>query len=432
MSASRSMKDSGLNWLGMIPESWEIKPLFTVCDELNNKNKGMKESNLLSLSYGNIVLKDIDSNEGLLPESFEGYQIVEPNDLVFRFTDLQNDQRSLRSAISQHSGIITSAYLAVRPFGANPHFLAYLMRAYDQLKVFYSMGGGLRQAMNFQDVRRLPLPIPAPKEQEEIVKFLDRETAQLDDLISKQQLLIDTLIERRSSLISRAVTYGLSSESSYQITDSITWPEIPGSWKVIALKHVLEIPMTDGPHETPEFLDEGVEFISAEAVSQGVINFEKKRGYISESDHARYSRKYFPKLHDIYVIKSGATTGRSAILTEERDFNIWSPLAVVRASPEIDPFFLHFVIQSEPFQKAIELSWTFGTQQNIGMGVLQNLQIPLPPHHEQIQIREHILFETKNIDSLIEKSKSMIEIIWERRQALISAAISGKIDVRGN
>src|SRR5690606_21676902 len=115
----------------------------------------MREKNLLSLSYGRIVRRDINSNEGLLPESFETYQIVDRNDIVFRMTDLQNDQRSLRSALVRERGIITSAYIAVRPKGINPSFLGYLIRAYDVQKVFYAMGGGLRQSLKFEELRRL-------------------------------------------------------------------------------------------------------------------------------------------------------------------------------------------------------------------------------------------------------------------------------------
>lgn len=117
----------------------------------------MIEKNLLSLSYGRIVPKDINASDGLLPESFETYQIVMPNDEVFRFTDLQNDKRSLRSARVEERGIVTSAYTAFTPRSIHPPFFDYLMRGYDVSKVFYGMGGGLRQSLKFEDVRRLPV-----------------------------------------------------------------------------------------------------------------------------------------------------------------------------------------------------------------------------------------------------------------------------------
>ncbi|MBP8787600.1 MAG: hypothetical protein KBF41_08595, partial [Azonexus sp.] len=144
--------------------------------------------------------------QSLLPESFETYQIVRPADIVFRLTDLQNDKRSLRTAIVKELGIITSAYLAAKPTGIQAHYLSYLLRAYDVTKVFYSMGGGLRQSMKFADIKRLPTLVPPVAEQTAIATFLDRETAKIDGLIAEQEKLIALLKERRSALISAAVT----------------------------------------------------------------------------------------------------------------------------------------------------------------------------------------------------------------------------------
>ena len=114
LNPNAPMKDSGVEWLGEVPEDWEVKRFGYIFTENKKKNIGLIETNVLSLSYGNIKEKNIDDNKGLLPESFETYQIIEPNDIVFRFTDLQNDKRSLRNAISKYHGIITSAYIGVK------------------------------------------------------------------------------------------------------------------------------------------------------------------------------------------------------------------------------------------------------------------------------------------------------------------------------
>lgn len=141
-----------------------------------------------------------------MPESFETYQIVEANDLVLRLTDLQNDKRSLRSAIVRERGIITSAYLALRSKGIEPSYFNYLLRAYDLMKVFYSMGGGLRQSMKFDDLKRMPLIVPPNENQIEIVKTLDTIINKFEALIEKSQSMIKLLEERRSVLISDLVT----------------------------------------------------------------------------------------------------------------------------------------------------------------------------------------------------------------------------------
>jgi type I restriction enzyme S subunit len=193
-------------WLDKIPSHWNEKPMLAVASKKQVNNTGMKEDNLLSLSYGKIKRKDINTSDGLLPASYETYQIVEPDDIVFRLTDLQNDKRSLRSAICRERGIITSAYVAVKPEDIDSAFLNYLMRAYDVQKVFYSMGGGLRQSLGFADLRRLPVVAPEIDEQRTIARYLDCETARIDTLIIQTNRSIVLLKEKRAALITAAVT----------------------------------------------------------------------------------------------------------------------------------------------------------------------------------------------------------------------------------
>jgi type I restriction enzyme S subunit len=201
-----TLVDSGVEWSPKMPKHWVMAPFFTIGHELANKNRFMQETNLLSLSYGEIVEKDINTNEGLLPESFETYQIIEELDLVFRFTDLQNDKKSLRSAISSHRGIITSAYMAFRVTGCDPHFLALQMRAWDLMKVFYAMGSGLRQSLKFSDVKWMPVLLPPPDEQREIVGEVSDYQLKIHQMVSKTEKTIELLRERRKALISAAVT----------------------------------------------------------------------------------------------------------------------------------------------------------------------------------------------------------------------------------
>ncbi|MDP1788254.1 restriction endonuclease subunit S [Nitrosomonas sp.] len=200
--------------------------------------------------------------------------------------------------------------------------------------------------------------------------------------------------------------------------------EVPEHWDVRAIKHIVSIPITDGPHETPNFPDEGIPFVSAEAVSTGVIDFSKIRGFISESDHFRYSQKYLPQVGDIYMVKSGATTGITAIVEVDREFNIWSPLAAIRCGKRAIPRFILNFMRSKNFQEAVTLNWSFGTQQNIGMGVIENLAVTLPPIPEQQTIAAFLDRETAKIDALIAEQQRLIELLKEKRQSVISHAVT--------
>lgn len=201
------MKDSGVEWIGEVPEGWEIKQLRMFYSRRANKNKGLLEKNLLSLSYGNIIRKNIDTKEGLLPESFEGYNIVEKGDIVIRGTDLQNDHKSLRTGLVTERGIITSAYMTLMPNNdINSEYYHYLLHCYDIEKVFYSMGGGLRQSLEYWDFIRTPVLEPSKKEQEEIVIYIKDKCSAIDALITKKQEAISKWEEYKKSLIYYAVT----------------------------------------------------------------------------------------------------------------------------------------------------------------------------------------------------------------------------------
>lgn len=201
------MKDSGVDWIGQIPAHWEVKPMFTVACENKMKNEGLQCNNLLSLSYGKIVNKDIETNFGLLPESFENYQIVEEGYSILRLTDLQNDKRSLRSGYVPEKGIITSAYVGLIPSPTvDGLFLSDLLHAYDLMKIFYGLGNGVRQSMSYKDLKRLPILIPPKEEQISISQYLKDKSEQIDGIVLLAEQEIALLKEYRQSIISEAVT----------------------------------------------------------------------------------------------------------------------------------------------------------------------------------------------------------------------------------
>lgn len=172
MTEYSEYKDSGQQWLGMVPSHWSILPGKAIFAENKTKNKDNQESFVLSLSYGKIIPKK-DINEGLVPDNYSGYQIVKPGYIIVRCTDLQNDKVSLRTALVQHNGIISGAYLGLIPRDSyNSSFLQYLLFDWDISKELYRYGSGLRQSLSWEDIKYLLLPIPPIEEQEAIVSSL--------------------------------------------------------------------------------------------------------------------------------------------------------------------------------------------------------------------------------------------------------------------
>lgn len=202
------MKDSGIPWVGLIPAHWSIRRLSQVAYEHFISNKNVHHQNLLSLSYGQIIRKDINTTEGLLPASFDSYQIVENGNVVLRLTDLQNDQKSLRVGLVKEEGIITSAYLCIGVLNNSilPAYLYNILHSYDIKKLFYSMGGGLRQNLNWPGLKKIDIPLPPPDEQQEIIAYIESKNNKIKALISDLEAEIAYLKEYKQKLIADCVT----------------------------------------------------------------------------------------------------------------------------------------------------------------------------------------------------------------------------------
>lgn len=200
-------RDSQIEWIGNIPAHWEVRMLFQEATEQSISNKTVHNQNLLSLSYGKIVNKDINKTDGLLPASFDTYQIVHDGNIILRLTDLQNDKKSLRVGLATQTGIITSAYTCLKPRShVLSEYLYLLLHSYDICKVFYGMGGGVRQSIGYNDIRRMLLPLPGRDEQQVIVDYCYQLREQTEQMIAALKHEIELVIEYRTRLVSDVVT----------------------------------------------------------------------------------------------------------------------------------------------------------------------------------------------------------------------------------
>jgi type I restriction enzyme S subunit len=421
-------KPSGVSWLGNIPEHWEIRRLKYSADLINTKIDGAAAD----LPYTGLEHIESWTGKRILPNgdiTSEGQaNLYGRGDVLFG----KLRPYLAKAHAAENDGICTGELLVLRPKAVKQKFLLdYVLNPDFVAIVDSSTYGAKMPRANWDFIGNLPALIPPPDEQQIITVFLDRETARIDALIEKKQRQIELLQEKRLALITHAVTKGLDPKVKMKVYDIEWLGNIPGHWKVMAIKFALAIPITDGPHETPEFLPDGIPFLSAESVKDDRLDFSRKRGFISPEDHARFSKKYVPKRGDVYMVKSGATTGNVARVETDEVFNIWSPLAVLRPHPAHSTTdFIFYFMKSRAFLASVELAWSYGTQQNIGMGVVSNLRIALPPLEEQKSIAAMLNTETAQSDALVMKVRDSIETLREYRTALISAAVTGKIDVR--
>ncbi|HDV0904593.1 TPA: restriction endonuclease subunit S [Vibrio fluvialis] len=427
-------KDSGIEWVGDIPSTWQVKPTFALFDPHADKNIDGLETNVLSLSYGRIIQRDVDKNFGLLPESFNTYQIVNSGDIILRLTDLQNDKRSLRVGLAKQRGIITSAYLKlVAKSELDPRFGYRLLHSYDTTKVFYGMGGGLRQSMKFEDFRRLPILLPSMQEQAQIANFLDHETAKIDTLIEKQQQLIKLLKEKRQAVISHAVTKGLNPQAPMK-DSGVEWlGEVPEHWDVTSIKY--QCALIDGdrgsnyPNEN-DYVESGIPFFS----SKNIVNYKltkKNLNYISKSKFASLGRGKLA--HGDLIITVRGTIGHVAVFDStnvgcDTGF-INAQMMIIRPKKSLTDFLL-YLSESDVWSHQLNLYSYGSTVKQLSNEVVGNFKFVLPHPDEMAPLLTYL----KNIDSkygeLIGIAQKQIRLMQERRTALISAAVTGKIDVR--
>jgi type I restriction enzyme S subunit len=328
---------------------------------------------------------------------------------------------------------VNSSIAVLTPYsGLNSEFLSYSLQGTVLKSLIQELKGGMGVPHLFQDdIKMFPLLLPSLKEQSAIASFLDRETAQIDALIDKQQQLIETLAERRKAVITRAVTRGL--DPTVPLKDSgFEWlGEIPAHWGVGALKHLADV--TLGKMVSSEGLSgdevQATYLRAAHVQPLGVL-------WLGDLKTMPFSRRELLKMTlksgDVVVVEGGAGFGRSALL--EADLEGWgfqNSINRVRARGHNSGAFLNWSLLAAQASGLYETMINTATIPHLTAEKLAAVPVTLPSAAEQLEIAQYLSHVSQTIDALATKASSMIEVLKERRQALISAAVTGKIDVRG-
>lgn len=416
--------DSRESWLGKVPSDWTMVLLSQLVTPVKNKNIDLKEQNLLSLSYGKIKRKSIDSSGGLLPESFDGYNIIEANDIVLRLTDLQNDHTSLRVGLATERGIITSAYTTLRP--KNPKsakFLYYLIHSFDIRKGFYGMGSGVRQGLNYDEVKKLKLPIPSVGEQEAIADYLDSEIVRIDSIISEAKASIEEYKAWKASIIYEAVTKGL--DPNVEMRDSgVRWiGEMPTSWSRTKLSNCFE---TIGSGTTPTSDDDSyyggeINWLQSGDINGGYVYETKKK--ITNDAYSAFSALKIYTAPFLAIAMYGASIANTSIVNIDACTN-QACCVFGDANELVDMDFVFFAVLAA--KEELLLSARGGTQPNINQDVLKKLIIPIPTKKEQEDIAKYLVDKCTTIQELISEKETLVEDLESYKKSLIFEVVTGK------
>lgn len=423
------MKDSGIEWIGSVPSDWRVHTLYQLVTQVKEKNSNLQEKNLLSLSYGKIKRKDIDSPDGLLPASFDGYNIIENGDIVLRLTDLQNDHTSLRVGLATERGIITSAYTTLRPIDtSNSKYLFYLLHAFDLKKGFYGMGSGVRQGLNYAEVKELRIVLPSQKEQDAIVYFLDDQCSEIDLAIDEAKSSIQDYKTLKANIISTTVLSGLDGDVDKRKC-RIEWvPSIPSHWDTarFVYKNWIRSRLGWKGLKAEEYVEDGYPFLSAFNINNNYLCWEQLN-YITQE---RYDESPEIKLRvgDILLVKDGAGIGKCARIDSLPlgESTVNGSLAVITPNEDLDYRYEYYYLQCNVFQNII-------ARLRNGMGVphltqeaMKEIVIPLPPREEQEQIANFLDTECRKIDEIIELKNLLIIKLEMYKRSLIFETVTGK------
>lgn len=402
------MKDSKEKWIGLIPDSWGMNTVFQLFTQVKNKNSDLREQNLLSLSYGKIKRKDIETTDGLLPESFDGYNIIEADDIVLRLTDLQNDQRSLRVGLATERGIVTSAYLTLRNRSASvPKYLYYYLHAFDISKGFYGMGAGVRQGLNWDGLKWLKVLTPPVAEQRRIADFLDRRCAEIDGVIEATKKTIEEYKALKQSIITEAVTKGV--RGARPMKDSgIEWiGEIPAEWTKQRLRFLCSI--HTGNQDTQDNNPDG------------------KYPFYVRSPIVEHSDKWTFEGPAILMSGDGAGAGRIFHYVDGK-YGCHQRVYSLQAISGVNRRFLYYFIK-ELFYISIETANSKSTVDSVRLSMLQDFPVLIPSEMEQREIVANLEDRVSRIDELLFQKELLLNQLETYKKSVIYEYVTGKREV---
>jgi type I restriction enzyme S subunit len=423
-------KESGLAWLGHVPTGWEMRPAFGAFVPNHERNHGMKEKTVLSLSYGRIVIKPPEKLHGLVPESFETYQIVNPGDIVLRTTDLQNDHTSLRVGMVRNRGIITSAYLVLRAkAGISQDFGFQILNVWDTSKAIYGYGSGLRQNLDFSHFKRMPIAVPPPAEQAAIVRFLNWTNDRLERANRAKRKVIALLNEQKQAIIHRTVMRGL--DPSVPLKPSgIPWlGHIPEHWDTCKIKFLVSTVGGMTPNKgVTRFWEGRVPWVSPKDMKRREIG--DSLDHITEAALRETNISLIPPPAVLIVVRgmilarTFPTAVTTAPVTVNQDMKALIPKSALNADflasllTGIQRDLLNLVEESGHGTRCMRTdSW-------------ENFSIPLPPVHEQVCINDQLKLELAGVNGTISRLEREIDLLREYRTRLVADVVTGKLDVR--
>ena len=439
---ARKMRDTGVEWIGEVPEGWEIVPSGCFFSEVKEKNVEGMFKKQLSFKYGEIV--DKTGNEATKEAEEEvatAYRIVTPDTIMINGLNLNYDLISQRVAIVKETGIITSAYLAVK--GSEkmfPKFSVYLFKGYDSKQVFHSYGSGIRKTLKYSDFKDIPSIVPPLPEQRRIADYLDEKCAAIDGAVGELKRGIEDCKAWKKAIIFEAVTGKANvlaaknaKVAKRQMRDSgIPWiGEIPEGWRVMRLKHLI------GILPGYAFKSEDFNFSNGIRLLRGInVGVDSLRW-----DECVYWDRVISEDLDRYQIQAGdlivgldrpwIEEGTRVCFAKKEDLPclLVQRVCRIRTLGEMDLRIINYWLSSEAFERALACDTTGVSVPHISPYQIMEFRITLPSLSEQRAIADHLDEKCAAIDALVAEKEKLITDLEAYKKSLIFELVTGKREV---
>lgn len=412
------MKDSGVPWLGSVPQHWEVRRGKWLFRSKKTLNSDRRITNVLSLTLRGVVTNDPDDPEGLVPRDYGTYQVFAKDDLVFKLIDLENLKTS-RVGLVPEDGILSPAY--VRLVGVHAGIQRYYFQQYFDLYqrgVFNQLGAGVRSTLSARDLLEVPILVPAVEEQAAIVRFLDHADRRIRHYIVAKQQLIKLLEEQKQAIVHRVVTRGLDPNVRLK-PSGVEWlGDVPEHWTIARAASVCEF-LSAKAHE--HFVEPDGEHIcvTARFVSTGGRSARRCTKNLSPARRG-----------DVLMVMSdlprGRALARAYLVADDRSYAVNQRVCILRPKL-VHPQYLAHAANRHPELLAHDDGFN---QTHLPNAAFKIMRLPLPPLDEQESISEQLVKATRLLQASAERATREIELLAEYRTRLIADVVTGKLDVR--
>ena len=429
-----SYRQIGATWIGRLPSHWTVQKFRHLFRESGEKIDDNVVGPMLSVSgYRGIEIKIYDDeNRRRLDEELVGYRVVRPGQLVVNTMWLNY----AGLGVSDYEGHVSPAY---RSYWIDSHlerrFVHFLMRSSLYVQGYTRLLTGIRPnslQMSREDLQEFPIIVPPAEEQQAIAEFLERETSKIDALIADQERLIELLKEKRQAVISQAVTKGLKQNAPMVQSKIDCIGGIPNHWRLMKLGRCAF--MQEGPGlRNWQFTGDGIRVICVTNITDEGVDFSRLEKFISPSEYESTYRHFTVAEGDILLSSSGNSWGKVAIYRSPENVILNTSTIRLNELPDgpISREYLPILLKSGMVRDQLGLAMTGSCQPNFGPSHLSAIRVAVPPRTEQLQIVKYLSGRTALLDGLSESAERCRNTLEERRSALISATVTGQIDVRG-